>query len=531
VGSAPPPPGSGKKKGGGAGSPPPPTSTSTSTGLHTTAFDDSAAGWAYGFLKFIGASGGIGNVKQAYANPRIQFLMAWMQKEGIFTTGNPYNPLAIEYHGSTTQEKKRWNPNGVSRFSSRATGYAALQDYINGYGKGPFAILSALQQTNVNLAGLQSALTATDWPGGGGAAAADYAASVMSDLSGDAQYQARQESGNFAGSGPVGSTSSTAAPKAPPKVLENLGNGQYGIRNQTVASKYSAFETLQNYLSIYFTNLSRPEMHALTDWAYQKTVTNGEDYDQTLVALRQTPWYAKVFPGNVDRMKQGQPLLTEAEYRSLEDNLRGQAANAGLPSGFIEKWIPKFIASNVSPTVVSQRLASALQLAGTTDVKVRQEFQRMFGVKGGIGAIAAYFIDPKHASGLIAQQANAAEYGALSAQSGLGELSRAQAMNLSASRVEKVYGTGAIRSAIQDSAFYKNLTGAAPGSNESTVTAGQLLGSRLTGFDANQAKDAAAVRNAESARESQTQAGGGFAPNATGLTGVGHASDEGVGRA
>ena len=97
--------------------------------------------------------------------------------------------------------------------------------------------------------------------------------------------------------------------------------------------------------------------------------------------------------------------------------------------------------------------------------------------------------------------------------------------------LQPLYGQAGIRDALARTAAMKNLTGGAPGSVNSTVTQNQILGAQLTGYHGNQAQDAAAVRNAESARASQTQAGGGYAANPTGVTGAGSASTEGIGRA
>lgn len=498
----------------------PPGGSPSSNPLEKASFRDSAAGWAYGFLKFIGAAPPETTVAGVERDNRVMFLMAWMQKEGIFTIGNPYNPLAIEYSGAVTQEKKRWNPQGVSMFSSRTKGYEALQDFINGYGKGPFAIYTALKQGNINLKGLQSALAATDWPGGGAAAGAAYAASVMSDLPGDAQYQAQQESGNFIGSGNIGPTSSTALPKHNTSVYTDK-YGNEAIKSPSPSSVLTAYERVQNALHMWGLDDKQ-----LVQMAYQRAVA-GEDYNQIIADIRKTPQYAAQFPGMAFRQKAGLPLISESQYISYERSMMGLASKYALPKGFISKHeVGELIAHNVSPVEFGQRLQGLSTLVTQANPLVKREFEKYFGVRGANGALAAYWANPNKATMILNEQLHAAEFGAQTRESGLGALNKGQAMELA--HFEYLHTPGTVANEIDKASEFANLRGSAPGSNIHPLSGETILASAIPGLGQPLAEAQATVRRNAMARAGAVQKGGGLAANPKGLS-AGGATTEGVG--
>jgi hypothetical protein len=445
-----------------------------------------------------------------------------MQKEGVFNIGNPYNPLAIEYHGAVTQEKKRWNQSGVSMFSSRTKGYQALQDYMTGYGTGAWPILVALTHRSTPQQ-LFQALVQASWPGQGPAAALSYAQSVWSDIPGDKTYMNVDQSGNFIGSGPTGPTSSSTAPKHNTAVyIDQYGNR--ALRAPTNAEVYSAYERVKNTLRAW--DLGDP---ALVNMVYARAVA-GEDYNQIIADIRKTPQYDAAFPGMNERTKLGLPLMTETQYVSVEHAMMSLATKYALPRGFISKHeIGQLVAHDVSPVEFNQRLRDLSVVAQQADPLVKREFEKYYGVKNSLGALTAYFANPNRATVILNQQLQSAEFGAQTVTSGLGPISKGQAMQLA--HYEYQHTPGSVASAINDAANLGYLRAGAPGSVAPKVSTTQLLGAEVAGYGGTSlARAREAVRTAESARESFLSAGGGYEATAKGVRGAGSASTEGVGQ-
>lgn len=300
--------------------------------------------------------------------------------------------------------------------------------------------------------------------------------------------------------------------------------GDRAIRSPTPSEVLSAYERVQNALRMWGLDDKQ-----LVQMAYSRAVA-GEDYYQIINDIRKTPQYARQFPGMSFREKEGLPLISETQYISYERAMMGLVSKYALPHGFIDKHeVGELIAHNVSPSEFNDRLKGLSILVTQANPLVKKEFEHYFGVKGGNGALAAYWANPEKATMVLNQQLQAAEYGAQVKETGLGALNRGQAISLS--HFEYLHTPGTVANAIADVAHYRNLEGAAPGSTGSSVGVQQLLGSRLVGYDGSNAKNAARVRNAEAAKEGQLIQGGGYTANPTGVTGAGSASTEGIGRA
>lgn len=492
--------------------------TSGTTGITSDSYKTTAAEWAEGFLKYINAKGTVGP-----NDPRVQFIMAWMQTEATWGKGNSWNPLSIEYHGTDTQSKKRWNSWGVSVFNTRSEGYKALADYLNVGKKGQeFAIATAFQNAGESIASLQQALTETDWPGNP-AAAAGYAASVAGNVGNDQTYQSYTAGGLYGAAGPTLSTTG----KPPAQVIQinqTYGPNAAALANASQTKDYSAYETVQQ-------ELDRWGLAELAPFAY-KAAMGGQNAEQIAADIRRSPQYNAAFPGMAERVKEGLPPLSEDAYITYEDSMLGIANKYSLPRGFITKTeIGKLVAQNVSPVEFSQRMDALSGVAIRADPLVRSEFNKFFGVKNGLGALTAYFADPNRATDLLTQQASAAQLAAQSGESGLGALDKTHAMRLTQLEYTEHLAPGTVRAAIDTASNWNYLRAGAPGSVAPKVSTGELIGAEVPGYNGSVAANRSAVKAGEGARESFLESGGGYEATPRGAVGVGGASTEGRGGA
>ena len=436
-----------------------------------------------------------------------------MQTEAIYNAGNPWNPLAIEYHGTDTQAKKRWNSRGVSVFNTRNEGYKALADYFQMQGMTGF--LDQFKSKDQTLNTLYSTLNQVHWSGPG------YAGNVLSNAQGGA-WMGTGASGVYGASGSVVSGSTS-----PPQTVIVNQYGNTSVANTKAASQYSAYEQTANALSAW--GLDDP---ALIKMAHQRAQA-GEDYHQIIADIRKTPQYEAAFPGMADRAKLGLPPLSESQYLTYQNYMMGLANKYALPHGFVTKAeVGKLVAHNVSPSEFQSRLDALSGVATKADPLVRQEFQKFYGVRGALGAMTAYFADPKRATDLLTQQATAAQLAAQAGESGLGALDKAHATHLAQLEYTQHLAPGTARQAIDTASNFGYLQAGAPGSVAPRVNESQLIGSQVAGYThEGLAADRGAVKAAESARESFLQSGGGYAATPKGVTGVGAASSEGRGGA
>jgi len=320
----------------------------------------------------------------------------------------------------------------------------------------------------------------------------------------------------------LASATGTTAPKHNTAVyVDRFGNR--ALRNPTNAEVYSAYERVQATMRQW--HLRDP---ATVKCIYQPAAA-GEDYNQINADIRKTPQYDAAFPGMKDRAKLGLPLMSETQYITYEHAMMGLATKYALPHGFISKReIGELVAHDVSPIEFNARLKDLNTVAMQADPLVKRQFEHYFGVKNSLGALTAYFANPNRATMILGEQLQAAEFGAQTRTSGLGPISKAQAMELA--HFEFLHTPGAGATAIDAAANLGYLRATAPGAVAPHVTTRELLGAMVPGYEGTtQALAREQVRTAESAREAFLSAGGGFEATAKGVRGAGSASTEGQG--
>ena len=249
-------------------------------------------------------------------------------------------------------------------------------------------------------------------------------------------------------------------------------------------------------------------------------VASGVDTTKGIdVWLREQPEYAQQFPGNITRMKNGLPPLKEDVYTSFVQAMQEAGRAAGLPQGFLtSSEIGTLIANEVKPAEFTKRLTNAFESVQNADPTVLQALQDHFGLTPG--HLAAWALDPKKATDLIAQQVQEAKYMSETQMAGMKQ-------GMSVQQAEQLYqygqttgvGESGIRSDIDQAARQQSLIGSAPGQVRQGVSQQQLIAG-TAGYDP-KARQAVAISKAEQA--APTSGGGGDLMSQKGVVGAGYA--------
>lgn len=159
------------------------------------------------------------------------------------------------------------------------------------------------------------------------------------------------------------------------------------------------FDTLGKLFSSYGLDSLVPEV--------AKMAMENQSAETIAVGLRLTPAYKQRFSANEARIKAGLPVLTEAQYLSTEASYRQVMSAAGLPPGFYDQPsdFTNWIANNVSPTEIQDRITAASDLIHSVDPNVKNQFDQWYSH----GDMVAYALDPTRSTALLKQQENAAK--------------------------------------------------------------------------------------------------------------------------
>jgi hypothetical protein len=161
----------------------------------------------------------------------------------------------------------------------------------------------------------------------------------------------------------------------------------------------------------------------------------GASQDQITLQIQQSPEYKIRFAGNDARIKNGLAALDPATYIALEGQYR--QILSGLPVGFYDskQAFDGFIGNDISPSELSDRVATANQVYITAGPEWRQAWDAYYGNTAGVGGAIAAILDQKTAAPLIEQRALAAEIGGTALQQGLALTGQSTAMQAAQSGV------------------------------------------------------------------------------------------------
>jgi hypothetical protein len=147
-------------------------------------------------------------------------------------------------------------------------------------------------------------------------------------------------------------------------------------------------------------------------------VKQGYGADTISVLLQDTPEYKKRFAANEARAKAGLAVLNPADYLATEASYRQILSSAGLPTGFYDNPadFQKWIASDVSPTEIKDRVDLAVAATSQANPAYKDALFQMYGINEG--DLTAYFLDSKRAEPILKKQAAAGAIGAAAIRRG-----------------------------------------------------------------------------------------------------------------
>jgi hypothetical protein len=223
-------------------------------------------------------------------------------------------------------------------------------------------------------------------------------------------------------SGNNGSTTKTTYTAPDGKIFTDLNAYNAYIAQTAADAKRKAGQSAYDIL---FGEFERYGMGSLLN-DVKEFIVQGLSRDELLLKLRGTSAYGQRFAANAQRVKAGLRALSEAEYVGLEDAYQQKMREYGLPASYYTRGdlgrqvgFEKFIAGDVSPAELEDRIQTAQNRVNNAPKQVRDALSQFYGTELGNGDILAYVLDTENALPQIKRKVTAAEIGAGAMQAGL----------------------------------------------------------------------------------------------------------------
>lgn len=252
-------------------------------------------------------------------------------------------------------------------------------------------------------------------------------------------------------------------------------------------------------------------------------LSDAPSIDEIGFVLRDEPAFKKRFPANDTRLKKGLPVYSVSQYLRLENDILDQMRFKGLPTGFYDDPatdLQGFIANDVSPQEVANRIDQGFRAVKEADPQVVAEFQRLYGVSEG--DLAAYFLDPEKMrpefdSRAAARQAQAAQIAA--------QATIQSQMGLTAAEAEALATAGVTQAQAQQGF---GQIGTTQELLNTTLQGEQALTREeiISGTFGTRAEAAQRIATRKRQRQAAFEAGGGFAGQGTAQTALGTAGTQ-----
>jgi hypothetical protein len=196
----------------------------------------------------------------------------------------------------------------------------------------------------------------------------------------------------------------------------------------------------------------------------ERLAMEGATESTITLALRESDAYKQRFAANEDRKKAGLAVLDPATYLKVEDGYRQTLRAYGLTQFDNDAYVQQFIAKDVSPTELSNRVAAAVQRVQMASPEVMRTLTEYYKIPQG--DLVAYILDPKQQYLNIDRKIAAAEIGTQASRQGLqsaaGVSESLAAAGVTAEQAQKAYSTIAdiLPNAEKLSAIYGGQAGA-----------------------------------------------------------------------
>jgi hypothetical protein len=238
-------------------------------------------------------------------------------------------------------------------------------------------------------------------------------------------------------------------------------------------------------------------------------VQEGLNSEAVMAQVRQTTEYADRFPA-MKTLAGKQRVISEAEYIAFERNASSLERSYGLPEGMLGKdKVTKLLENEVSAKELGERVNMAAVGAFQTSVEVKDQFRDYYGISSG--GLTAYFLDPDQALPLLERQYTASQIGAEA---------QIQDFNFDVKQSERLTQYGLTRESARQGITNAADQKAFQGGFGDTVTQDQLIDASLMGDSAAQKS----IERVKKGRQGRFDAGGGYASNTKGVTGLGSAN-------
>lgn len=162
-----------------------------------------------------------------------------------------------------------------------------------------------------------------------------------------------------------------------------------------------------------------------------RLLQDGYSQEQVPILLQDTQAYKERFAGNEIRRKAGLPVLSPAEYLSVESSYRQIMSTAGLPPGYYDSHedFSTWIGADVSPAEVNGRVQAAADTVYRMDDGTKRTLFEWYGLQPD--DLVGYLLDPERGYAQVQAAYRGTRIGGAAASAGL-RLSRARGEELGA---------------------------------------------------------------------------------------------------
>jgi hypothetical protein len=207
------------------------------------------------------------------------------------------------------------------------------------------------------------------------------------------------------------------------------------------AAANKAFE-LNNSIAVLTARFKQFGLESLVSKIRQLAVDGATEATITL-QLQETPEYKMRFKANEERIKKGLSVLSPADYLNTEDTYRQVLRAYGLKQFDNDSYVSQFIANDMSPAELSNRVVTAVQRVQNADPSVSKTLRDYYGIAQG--DLVAYVLDPEQQFTKIERQVQASEIGTAARRQGLetgvGVAEQLAAQGVTQAEAQKGYST------------------------------------------------------------------------------------------
>lgn len=250
----------------------------------------------------------------------------------------------------------------------------------------------------------------------------------------------------------------------------------------------------------------------LADWAWGEIVA-GKGMAEIMLDLRQRPEFKAEFPEIDELQRKGLAPMSPGDIVSYRKQAREMMRAAGLPEGFYDNKndFTKFIVNGVSAAELGDRINLAAEAAYKAPQDVRDTLAQ-WGV--GPGDMTAFWLNPDLAQPLLERKYAAAQLAGAATRTGFGQLAESEAIGLTQLGVTADQAQTGFGRLAESRELFNPLEG-----GEDVIGRSEQMDAVFRGNSTNVAR----IEQRRRRRQARFEAGGTFAAERTGVSGLGAA--------